>query len=64
MPFELRGSAERLFAGHELAVEGAFLGRPVGFRVEASTERTAPGLSLRASGAFDIDVDYQIDAQH
>lgn len=60
VPFRLATDADRLRAGQQLTVEGAVLGRSVRFDVEVdrADER---GLSLRASGAFEIDVDYRIN---
>jgi hypothetical protein len=60
VPFQLAGGERRLRAGDEVFVEGGLLGRNVRFRVlvDQADER---GISLRASGAFEIDVDYVID---
>jgi hypothetical protein len=60
VPFDLLGARERLNEGDDLVVEGSLLGRKVHFRIEID-RADQTGLSLRASGAFDIDVDYRID---
>jgi hypothetical protein len=61
VPFDLLGGRDRLNKGDELVVEGGLLGRKVRFRVEVD-RADQTGLSLRASGAFEIDVDYRIDS--
>jgi hypothetical protein len=60
VPFRLADGADRLRAGQRLVVEGVVLGRSVSFDVEVD-QADERGLSLRASGAFEIDVDYRID---
>jgi hypothetical protein len=60
VPFRLANGEQRLRAGQRVTVEGGLLGRSVSFDV-AVNRADERGLSLRARGAFEIDVDYRID---
>lgn len=62
VPFRVADGADCLRAGEQVAVEGALVGRAVRFRVDVDRADEA-GISLRASGAFEIDVDYCIDRE-
>jgi hypothetical protein len=63
VPFEVdEGGNARLRAGEQLQVHGGLLGKRVSFEI-AVDRADETGLSLRASGPFEIDVDYNIDAE-
>lgn len=61
VPFRLAAGEGRLRVGQRVTVEGVLLGRSIRFDVEVdrADER---GLSLRARGAFEMNVDYRINA--
>jgi hypothetical protein len=61
VPFQVQDDVVSLRAGQKLAVEGALLGRGVCFTVDIAKADGA-GLSLRASGPFEIDVEYCIES--
>lgn len=61
VPFRLSDGAESLRAGERVEVEGALLGRGVRFRIDVA-QADERGVSLRAKGPFEIDVDYSIEA--
>lgn len=60
VPFRVEDDVASLRAGERVAVEGALLGRGVRFSVDVA-QADAGGLSLRASGPFEIEVDYRIE---
>ncbi len=62
VPFHIADGADRLRAGDRVRVDGGLLGRTVRFDVQVHTAN-ASGLSLRASGPFEIAVDYCIDSE-
>lgn len=61
VPFRLSDGADSLRAGERVEVEGALLGRGVRFRIDVD-QADERGISLRAKGPFEIDVDYTIEA--
>jgi hypothetical protein len=60
VPFRIADGPGRLRSGDEISVEGALLGRSLSFHIDVD-QANQDGLSLRARGAFEIDVDYTID---
>jgi hypothetical protein len=59
VPFEADRRDDRLRAGSRTRVEGRLAGRRVGFDVEVLAAGE-DGLSLRATGPIDLDVEYRL----
>ena len=62
VPFQIADAGARLRAGDRVRVSGGLLGRTVRFDVDVD-RADETGLSLRASGPFEINVDYRIDRE-
>jgi hypothetical protein len=61
VPFRISDGADALRTGEQVEVKGALLGRGIRFRVDVD-QADDQGISLRAKGPFEIDVDYRIEA--